>query len=286
MSSPNHLKPRAGPGVVVKASPATVGWKYLSFRVVALPAAALYPGDTGGQEMALVPLSGEMRVRAGGEAFEIGRESVFAELPSVLYLPPGIPFELEACTGAEFALGGAPAEGRYPLRLFRPQEMRVEMRGGANATRQVSHVLGPHLPAERLLVYEVYTPSGFWSGWPPHRHDGRMGSLYVEETYYYKISPPSGWAVHRNYSPEDGLDELLLARDGDLILAPRGYHPVSAPPGSNVYYLNYMAGEALDAQRATPPVDDPQWGWMRQDWAGKPLKLPVGGDSEGEGGKG
>jgi 5-deoxy-glucuronate isomerase len=103
-----------------------------------------------------------------------------------------------------------------------------------------------------------------------------MGSLYIEETYYYKLSPKTGWAIHRNYSPEDGLDELLLAKDGDLILAPRGYHPVVAPPGSNVYYLNYMAGEALHEQRATPPVDDPDWAWMRQDWAGKPLKLPIG----------
>jgi 5-deoxy-glucuronate isomerase len=263
-------------GKLVEVSPASVGWKYLSFQAVALPAGYTQQGSSEGRELALVPLSGELQVRVGAQVFGLKRKDVFSELPSVLYLPPQTEYALQALTDAEFALGGAPAEGHYPVRLFGPEEIRVEMRGGANATRQVSHILGPHLPAERLLLYEVYTPSGFWSGWPPHRHDGRMGSLYIEETYYYKLSPKTGWAIHRNYSPEDGLDELLLAKDGDLILAPRGYHPVVAPPGSNVYYLNYMAGEALHEQRATPPVDDPDWAWMRQDWAGKPLKLPIG----------
>lgn len=275
----NQHKPRSGPGVVLEVNPATAAWKYLSFRVVKLPPRYTHAGQTANHEAAVVPLSGEMRVRVAGYTFDLKRQDVFSELPQVLYLPPGSEFVVEAITQAQFALGSAPAEGRYPLRLFRPEEMRREIRGGGNATRQVNHILGPDLPAERLLLYEVYTPSGFWSGWPPHRHDGRMGSLYIEETYYYRISPPTGWAIHRNYSPEDGLDELLLVRDGDLVLVPKGYHPVAAPPGSNVYYLNYMAGEALNEARATPPVDDPDWGWMRQDWAGRPLALPIGDET-------
>ncbi|MCS7057995.1 MAG: 5-deoxy-glucuronate isomerase [Meiothermus sp.] len=274
----NHYTPRPG-RVRVEVAPQGA-WRYLFFRVLALVPGEVEAGATEGCEVALVPLSGRVRVEAGGQVFELARRDVFGELPSVLYLPPGIAYRIEALSEAELALGGAPAEGRYPLRLFRPEEMRVEMRGGGNALRQVSHILGPHLPAERLILYEVYTPSGHWSGWPPHRHDGRMGSLYIEETYYYKIRPAHGFAIHRNYSPEDGLDELLLAQDGDLILAPRGYHPVAAAPGSNVYYLNYMAGEAVGEARATPPVDDPDWAWMRQDWAGRPLRLPVGGEED------
>jgi 5-deoxy-glucuronate isomerase len=242
---------------------------------VALQANQTHSGATAAQEAAIVPLFGQMQVKVGGEVFELGRKGIFAELPHVLYLPPGSNYAIKGLTDCEFAIGMAPAEGRYPLRLFKPGEMKSEMRGGANALRQVNHILGPHLPAERLILYEVYTPSGFWSGWPPHRHDGQMGSLYIEETYYYRIDPPdAGWAIHRNYSPEDELDELLLVRNGDLVLTPVGFHPVSAPPGSNVYYLNYMAGEALNEARATAPVDDPNWGWMRQDWAGKPIKLP------------
>lgn len=270
----HHLRPEAGRALNV--TPESAGWRFLSFGVVTLAAGEVHRGQTAALEVAVVPQSGAFRLEAGGQSFELRRESVFTELPHVVYLPPGTDWTLTAFSDTTFAWGGAPAEGRLPIRLIRPGEMRVEMRGGANAARQVSHILGPDLPAERLILYEVYTPSGHWSGWPPHRHDGQLGSVYIEETYHYHVTPPEGWAVHRNYSPEDGLDELLLARDGDVILAPRGYHPVAAAPGSNVYYLNFMAGEVTGEARRTAPVDEDRWAWMRQDWAGKPLELPIG----------
>ena len=274
----NHFRPRAEDRELVGVTPETAGWRYLSFRVLRLAAGEVLEDQTGSLEVALLPLSGTLEVKAGGQTFPLSRRDVFSELPHLLYLPPGTAYTLTAKSACEIALGGAPAEGRLPLRLFAPGEMRVELRGGANATRQVTHALGPDLPAERLLVYEVYTPSGHWSGWPPHRHDGQLGSLYIEETYHYRVTPPEGWAVHRNYSPEDAEDELILARDGDLVLARRGYHPVAAAPGSNVYYLNFMAGEAHMEERRTPPVDEAAWAWMRGDWAGRALKLPIGGE--------
>lgn len=265
-----HLNP--GPDGAVSVTPESAGWTYLSFGVVAVQNDR-FEGDSGENEVALVPQSGQLNVTFGGETYDVSRVGVFDELPTVVYLPPHTAFTV---TGSgTFAHGGAPAEGTYPARLIRPGEIRVEMRGGANAARQVSHLLGPDQVAERLLIYEVYTPSGHWSGWPPHRHDGQLGSLYIEETYHYRIRPETGWAIHRNYSPEDGYDEALVARDGDLILSPRGYHPVAAAPGSNVYYLNYMAGEAEHGARSTPPTDEPDWAWMRQDWEGKALELPI-----------
>ncbi|WP_216324289.1 5-deoxy-glucuronate isomerase [Deinococcus aestuarii] len=280
MTGTNHFSttPDARPSITAESA----GWQYLTFRVEHLKAGEARAGETGGLEMALVPQEGDLAAEVNGETYPLRRESVFTGLPHVLYLPPGTTYTLTATQDSTYAIGGAPAEGRLPVRLIRPEEIRVELRGGANATRQVSHILGPDLPAERLLLYEVYTPSGNWSGWPPHRHDGRLGSLYIEETYYYRVLPPEGWAVHRNYSPEDGEDELLLARDGDLILSRRGYHPVAAAPGSNVYYLNYMAGEAQGEERSRPPVDEAAWGWMRQDWGGRAMELPFGEARRGE----
>lgn len=269
--SATHLKPGADGQVGV--TPQEVGWTYLSFAVVALDGNS-FQGNSGPNEIAIVPQQGQLQAEAAGQRHDLSRTGVFLELPHVLYLPPHTAFLISG-TGA-FAYGGAPAKGLLPPRLIRPDEMRVEMRGSAHAARQVSHILGPDLPAERLLLYEVYTPGGNWSGWPPHRHDGQHGSLYIEETYYYRVTPEHGWAIHRNYSPEDNYDEALIARDGDLILSPRGYHPVAAAPGSNVYYLNFMAGEAVGEARKTPPVDEAAWAWMRQNWAGNPLKLPLG----------
>jgi 5-deoxy-glucuronate isomerase len=274
MNSPNHHKPING---VHSITPQSVGWQFLSFQTVHLQAGHTISGQTDGEESALVPISGALTVEVAGQAFHLSRSSVFDQLPKVVYMPPQTSYAVVASQDCLFALGSAPATGLYPVRCFVPEEMKIELRGGAHAVRQVNHILGPDLPAERLVLFEVYTPSGNWSGIPPHRHDGLRGSLYVEETYYYRVQPAeTGWAVHRNYSPEHGLDELLLIQDNDLVRTPVGYHPVSAPPGSNVYFLNYLAGDHTPEQRAVAPVDDSDWAWLRQDWAGKPLELPFG----------
>ncbi|MEZ0320975.1 MAG: 5-deoxy-glucuronate isomerase [Thermus sp.] len=260
--------------VLRRADPGTVGWHYLHFALLEVRGEAWGVGE--GLELAFVPIEGRGEVKTATAAYALARESVFQSLPKVLYLPPGTPFRLRAEGGSFLlAVGGAPAEGLFPERFFRSAEMRRELRGGEAALRQVNHILGPDLPAERLLLYEVYTPSGRWSGWPPHRHDGLLGSAYMEETYLYRVEPKEAFALHLNYDPERRERTLYLARDLDLVLVPRGYHPVAAPPGANVYYLNYMAGELYGEARATPPVDDPVWAWVKEDWAGKPLRLPL-----------
>jgi len=272
---PHHIKPTPHSPIAIAVTPESVAWTYLSFRVVLLKSGETYSETTDGREVALVPLSGSGRVTVGGQTFELAREGVFSEMPQVLYVPPGHEIQVETGNELEFATGGAPAEGRYPLRLFHPREMKQEVRGGGAATRQVNHILNYPLPAERLILFEVYVPGGMWSGYPPHCHDGYMGSPYLEEVYYYRIAPEAGFAIHRNYRRDTDFDELFTVKNGDLVLVTRGFHPVAAPPGSNVYFLNYLAGELLDDARGTLPLDDPDWGWIKEDWGGKAMGLPV-----------
>jgi len=33
-----------------------------------------------------------------------------------------------------------------------------------------------------------------------------------------------------------------------------------------MYFLNYLAIDLLDQALATPPVDDPDFAWLKQDW--------------------
>lgn len=276
MSMDHLIHPNPTSEIRIDVTPRSAGWRYLSFRVMALASGEAYTHHTEDTEVALVPLAGEAVVRVGEERFGLTRRSVFAGRPHVLYVPPGRAIRIEAQAAFEFALGGAPAEGRYPLRLFRPDEMRMELRGGGAALRQVNHILAAPLPAERLILFEVYVPGGMWSGWPPHCHDGYAGSPYLEEVYYYRIEPAHGFAIHRNYRRDTDFDEVLPVRHGDLVLVTQGFHPVSAAPGSNIYFLNYLAGDLLDEARATPPLDDPDFAWMKQDWDGRRLRLPVG----------
>jgi 5-deoxy-glucuronate isomerase len=273
----HHLHPNRNAQLRLQVTPQSAGWRYLSFCHLALAAGTRHAHDTAHTEAALVPLAGRASVSVSGQAFPLARESVFNGKPQVLYAPPDSRLVIEAETDFEFALGGAPAEGRYPVRLFEPGEMKSELRGGGQALRQVNHILAAPLPAERLILFEVYVPGGTWSGWPPHCHDGFGGSPYLEEIYYYRFQPDYGFGVHRNYRRDTDFDEMFAVRQGEAVLVTQGFHPTAAAPGSNMYFLNYLAGDLLDEARATPPLDDVDWAWMKQDWGGQQMGLPVEG---------
>jgi 5-deoxy-glucuronate isomerase len=243
-----------------QVTPESAGWSYLNFGVRPGP----FSSATGDVEIALVPLAGRCRVEAEGEAWELGgRDSVFAGMPWALYLPRDTAYNVEA--DGEIAVCGARCETRREPVLVRPEEVEVEVRGAGNATRQINHIVKPEFPAERLLVVEVFTPSGNWSSYPPHKHDEDRppGEVALEETYYFRTARPEAFAVQRLYSPRHGLDLTETVRDGDVMLVPYGYHTTAAAHGYDLYYLNALAGD----RRSMAAVDDPALHWIREAWA-------------------
>ncbi|MDX1522864.1 MAG: 5-deoxy-glucuronate isomerase [Anaerolineae bacterium] len=270
------IKPNLSSSVIIDVTPQSAGWDYLSFKVLNLKAGQQHQEASEGNEIALVPLSGRGTVTAAGQTFSLARQGVFAEMPHVLYVPPGQTVTIEAETHFEFSIGGAPAEGKYPLRLFTPAEMKSEVRGGGAATRQVGHILAHPLPAERLILFEVYVPGGHWSGWPPHCHDGYQGAPHLDETYYFRTDPDYGFGLHRNYRVDTDFDEIFPVYNGDLVLVTQGFHSTAAAPNCNLYFLNYLAGELLDEARGTPPFDDPTFAWIKEgNWDNNRWNLPI-----------
>ena len=91
---------------------------------------------------------------------------------------------------------------------------------------------------------EVITPDGNWSSYPPHKHDQDAvpEETRLEETYYHRINPPQGFAFQRVYTDDRSLDETMAVEDRNVVMVPEGYHPVGAPHGYDLYYLNVMAG--------------------------------------------
>jgi 5-deoxy-glucuronate isomerase len=144
----HHLHPNSTSELRLSVTPASAGWHYLSFSARAFLSGDTHTHLTQNTEVAIVPLSGEGRVTVGDQSFTLERENVFAGKPDVLYAPPKHEIRLEAKSNFEFSLGGAPAEGKYPVRLFKQDEMKSEMRGGGTALRPVNHILAAPLPAE------------------------------------------------------------------------------------------------------------------------------------------
>ena len=272
-----HIVHAGGGALPTEVTPERAGWKLLGFQARVLGAGETLTLESRGNELCLIFLSGDATVKVGGETWRVeGRKGVFAGLPYSVYVPPDSMVTVQAEGGLEVAVGSAPAAGKLSPRLIRPEDVKVEIRGGHNVTRQISHVLDPG-DAERLLCVEVYTPSGNWSSYPPHKHDVQNppDEVDLEEVYYYRLHPEDGWAVQRLYTDDRSLDERLLVGHKDAVLVRRGYHPVVAAPGYDVYYLNFLAGETP----SWTAKDEPQLAWVRGSWAGAPdrMTLPLEG---------
>ena len=91
------------------------------------------------------------------------------------------------------------------------------------------------------------------------------------ETYFYKIDKPNGFALQRVYTSNGTLNEVAIARNDHVVLVPRGYHPVAAGHGYNVYYLNFLAGS--DQSLANTP--DPEHEWIFGTWQGIDPRIPM-----------
>ena len=237
-----------GRGPAIEITPERAGWTYVGFE-----AARLRPGERRSwrlsrSEACVVLIAGHCVLRASGTTLDAsdGRASPFDGPPHVLYVPPGVEFVAEALDGpVDLAIGSAPASGSGAVRGLAPSDARLEMRGSGSMERRIHHLLMEDRDAERLLVTEVVTPAGHWSSYPPHKHDtdDPPRETQLEEIYYYRLRDPErGFALQRVYTADRSLDESVAARDGDVVLVPRGFHTVSAPPGYEVYYLNVMAG--------------------------------------------
>jgi 5-deoxy-glucuronate isomerase len=237
----------ADDGLLLEVSPESAGWRYVGFEVLRLAAGRRVERHTGRREVCAVLLSGRADVAFNGREWpDVGRrESVFDGLPYSVYAPPGGMLTLAATSDvAEVALCWAPAQRGVDPVLISPNDVRVSTRGSGATEREVHDVLMESRPAESLLVTEVITPAGNWSSFPPHKHDtdDLPREAYLEETYYHRMKRTGGFAVQLVYTADRSLDAAVQVRDGDVVLVPRGYHPVSAAPGYDLYYLNVMAG--------------------------------------------
>ncbi|MCX6019261.1 MAG: 5-deoxy-glucuronate isomerase [Chloroflexi bacterium] len=275
-------------GLRLEITPQSAGWEHIWFQSRALRAGESWEFASGENELALVVLTGALSVESNRGAWaNIGRRrSVFEGGPSALYLPRRTSFIVRADSDVEFVATWVATDRDYAPCLVRPEDSPLEIRGGDNATRQINGILPPGFLCHRLVIVEVLTPSGSWSSYPPHKHDvhkvdatGNVLEVDLEEVYYYRIDKPAGFALQRVYTdPESPLhragapiDAVMVARDGDAVLVPEGYHPVTSAPGYTAYYLNVLAGSAQSLANS----DDPVHTWVKHSYRGQDPRVPL-----------
>jgi len=225
--------------------PATTAARHLHYgRIVLDGADAPLRFDTAGLETGLIALRGRAEVRVAGRAFAMAPyDSLYVPRDTGVEVRPGA----EGCDLAEIA---APVERAYPLQSVAWADVQkdpgLHFKAGAPPTeRTLNILLGKNVEAGRIVVGVTFPAPGNWMSWPPHEH-----SEMLEEAYLYVDMPEPSWGIQLVYTDPRAPELVVVVREGDVVLMPRGYHPGVSAPGGSLNFLWMMAAnrEGVDRQ--------------------------------------
>jgi 5-deoxy-D-glucuronate isomerase len=211
--------------------------------------------ETKEKEVVLVPQEGEFKAEVNGKKFQ-GRRigGPFSLGPgksnaSALYIPCNSNLSIRG--KGEVAFFEAPALKEKTPFFLPNEEVKVLSRGDWIWRRDVVPLVSPKDASSNLVVGETYSPPGFWSGTPLHRHDNSPPSTEEsdhEELYYHRFNwvkrPGDQFGPYGVQLLMDGasLKKAFLIGDRSVFAIPGGCHPVVASPVSELLYLWGLAG--------------------------------------------
>lgn len=245
-----------------------MGLKHLEFGLLSLGSGE-WPGDTGDCEQALDIHAGVISIDItgpGGRSFQRigGREEVFKGVPTVVYIPANSKYLItveEAPVDIAVFSAFAPESQTAPTVIGRA-ETDIESVGRDGWRRDVYTVIGDRFPASKLVLGETVCTG--WSSYPPHKHDAfnPPNELPLEEICFFRVTPAQGFGMIRIYTPPNDpgpMDEAYALHDGDTVVIPRGYHPLTVAPGCTMHYTWALAG---DIRRPSAGTIAPRYSWI------------------------
>jgi len=240
------------PGMHTVVSPSNSACRELRIFRLNLAAGSAHLLRETDLELHGVVISGSVSMEGAGLRGTLERFDSF-------YVPAGTSLALNARGDAMVYLGGAVYEGvgAPRSRHFDPSLPLgpVHQRHGRPPyEREVFMTLDPATPASRLIAGLTWSRPGAWTSWPPHQHEKDL-----EEAYFYFDMPAPRFGLHLSYG-ESGIPQAVHAvSSGDCVIAPRGYHPTAAIPGSCNSYFWVLAARSLKSRRYDLAVEDPAY---------------------------
>lgn len=261
------------PGYNKLVGPGDAGLEHLEFGLLRVPRDEEFSFSQEGREAVLVILSGACTVWVDGQEWSLERVSVFAGPATAVYVPRHRRYTVRGLKPADLAVFNARSDMDYLPRLIEPRQVRMEAEGAEGFRRRVYPLVDEAFPASRLLVGETYVEPGQWASYPPHKHDEDRypDEVRLEEVAFFQVDPPQGFALQYLYSADHALHQVYVMGNDDAFAAARGYHPLAAAPGYNVYYLWGMAGDG----RVIRSSIDPAHAWVAaESGAPQPVAVP------------
>lgn len=207
----------------------------------------------GGEETAVLLLSGKVAFEWEGEKETVSRKDVFTEGPYCLHVCKNVEIKVTAETDAEILVQSTDNEGAFDSRFYRPEDAPwgyscVGLFGDV-AKRRVNTIFDyTSAPYSNMVLGEVLNDRGNWSGYIPHDHP-------QPETYYFMFDRPEGFGA------SFVGDDVFKIKDGSFSAIPGGKtHPQAAAPGFQMYtcwMIRHLPGNPW-----TDRIDDERYTWL------------------------
>ena len=223
------------------------------FNIVKLTKGESFGYAIPGYETCIVPATGLIDVSvAGFEAKNLGGRGVdvWDGEPEGVYVPTGTEARFTCLSDtAEIFIAGAKYDGVLEPFAVRADELDLVQYGSDDTKthRKIKHILGAqqHERVGRLLVSELFTVgAGGWSGFPSHKHDtDRLpDETRHDETYNFRFKPNYGSGLQMLQRVDNEPGDAYHIMDGSTLKIDKGYHPVCALPGYEMYYFTILGG--------------------------------------------
>ena len=205
-------------------------------------------------EMNLVVIQGSISIKSSDIEGKLERLDSF-------YIPGNTEVNIIAESDIICYIGAAKCEGIGKSFICKfekdsPLGPNHEIHGKDSGKREVYFTISHHTPASRLICGLTWGGDGTWTSWPPHQHEKDLEEVYC---YFDMDAPKLGF--HISYLAEGDLEDIVAhpVRSGSMVLAPSGYHPTVATPGTRNAYFWVLAAFTPQSRRYDLAILDPTY---------------------------
>lgn len=205
------------------------------------------------KETAYLPLSGKMTFSYNKETKEAHRDSVYTEVPYCLHVSKNTAVTITAITDIEVYIQRSYCDNDFAPVFYEPKDVRLGVTGkdvlDDTMHRNVRTIFDyDNAPYSNMVLGEVISLPGRWSGYPPHNHP-------QPEAYYYRFDHPQGFGAGFV-----GDNVYKLQNDSILLITPNEVHPQVTAPGYamlTIWGIRHLDGDPWINTRTEKP--EHQW---------------------------
>lgn len=208
------------------------------------------------KEIAVLLLTGKVKIEWSGNKEIMERHSVFDEDPWCLHVPHGTKVTVKAEEESEIIYQATENQKDFKAKFYSPKDCQSDIFGKGvwndTARRVVRTVFDYHnAPYSNMVMGEVITYPGKWSSYPPHYHP-------QPEVYYYKFNKPQGLGLCLT-----GDDAHKISDNSYVAIHGGDVHPQTSAPGYAMYYCWMIRHLKDNPWTDRIDVDEHKWLWNK-----------------------